>query len=275
MDAYGEFLAAVRRDINCLSDRDRMTKKNGLLRLDKAVRGQPDHLLVARLFTEELHKPLLSCFGDATEKVREVSLTLVTYLVLETKIVAGEALTDVLPLLLAALLGRFRVIPFPESSEELRFRFLEFLVDLTKLKGLDVARSGKLLLPNLLQNVQHQHWKVRKSSVECLASVIAASTENFALLEEVFPLLHQLLSDRHPAVRHALGNMLLQLIETGLSGRWAEERIDFETEEEQLMKFDRYEHRLLAMWRIALACLIDGLAGVDIPKIWLLELQST
>ncbi|CAD7936494.1 unnamed protein product [Amoebophrya sp. A120] len=287
MDKYTEFVAAVRRDINCLSDRDRMTKKNGLVRLDKTLRKESDHTLVSRLFAEELHKPLLSCFGDGMEKVREVALGLTMHLIVETKIVTGEVLNDVLPLLLAALLGRFRVLPFPESSEELRFRFLECLVELTKLPGLDVspyshdlfdglskaltdsfpdakkqacaliadlckiippnkvARSGKLLLPNLLANVQHQHWKVRKSSVECLMYLISASTENYTMLEEIFPILHQLLNDRHPTVRHALAQLLIKLVSTGLTSHWAQERIDFEAEEEQLMQFDRYEHRLL------------------------------
>ena len=42
MDAYGEFLATVRRDINRVSDRDKAARRDGILKLDKALkkRGQ-------------------------------------------------------------------------------------------------------------------------------------------------------------------------------------------------------------------------------------------
>lgn len=45
-----------------------------------------------------------------------------------------KILNDTLPLILAAVLGRLRTLPFPETSEELRFRFLELLSALVKKK---------------------------------------------------------------------------------------------------------------------------------------------
>ncbi|CAD7963445.1 unnamed protein product [Amoebophrya sp. A25] len=67
--------------------------------------------------------------------------------------------------------------------------------------------------------------------------------------------MHQLLNDRHPAVRRALSEMVQKLVHTGLTSHWAEERIDFDSDEEQLMKFERYEHRLLYL---LLNCIVDG-----------------
>ena len=74
MDPYEEFVAGLRRDINCLGDRDRMTRKNGLTRLERALKKEKRTDLVAKLFAGELHKPLLACFGDPLEKCRELAL---------------------------------------------------------------------------------------------------------------------------------------------------------------------------------------------------------
>ena len=38
MNDYEEFRARLRRDLNCLSDKDRNTRRTGLQRVDKAIR---------------------------------------------------------------------------------------------------------------------------------------------------------------------------------------------------------------------------------------------
>ncbi|CAD7963447.1 unnamed protein product [Amoebophrya sp. A25] len=65
-DAYDTFLLAVRRDVNCLADRDRMTKRNGLLRLDKAVRKETDHKLVAKFASETITVLLRRRYREST-----------------------------------------------------------------------------------------------------------------------------------------------------------------------------------------------------------------
>jgi len=126
MDAYQEFLLTVRRDINCLSDSDRNTRRNAIGRLDRALAagGKAPQHFVQRLFLEELHKPLFRLFADQTEKCREVSMAMTFRLV---DLISVIELENMLPLLLAALLGRYRAHPFPEPSEELRVEGLRFL----------------------------------------------------------------------------------------------------------------------------------------------------
>eukprot|EP00429_Kryptoperidinium_foliaceum_P064296 CAMPEP_0176064936 /NCGR_PEP_ID=MMETSP0120_2-20121206/32392_1 /TAXON_ID=160619 /ORGANISM="Kryptoperidinium foliaceum, Strain CCMP 1326" /LENGTH=982 /DNA_ID=CAMNT_0017398517 /DNA_START=9 /DNA_END=2954 /DNA_ORIENTATION=+ len=129
MDGYQEFLLTVRRDINCLSDGDRMVRRGAILRLEKTLfsSGKTSPELARRLFLEDLHKPLFRLFADQTEKCREVSVSMTSRFV---DLVPINDLENILPLLLAALLGRFRVMPFPEPSEELRLEGLRLLSQL-------------------------------------------------------------------------------------------------------------------------------------------------
>mmetsp|Transcript_151005 Transcript_151005/g.263102 ORF Transcript_151005/g.263102 Transcript_151005/m.263102 type:complete len:960 (+) Transcript_151005:85-2964(+) len=138
MDGYEEFLLTVRRDVNCLSDQgDRNVRKKAVDRLEKSLfgggRGKPaSPEFVRRLFLEELHKPLFRMFSDQSEKCRELSLAMALRFV---DFVDLADLENVLPLLLSGLLGRLRILPFPEPSEELRLeclRLLSHLLDVCK-----------------------------------------------------------------------------------------------------------------------------------------------
>jgi len=126
MDSFQEFLLTVRRDINCLSDGDRMVRRGAIIRLEKTLlsSGKANKDFVRRLFMEDLHKPLFRCFADQTEKCRELSVSMTLQLV---DLVPIADLENLLPLLLAALLGRLRTLPFPETSEELRLELLRLL----------------------------------------------------------------------------------------------------------------------------------------------------
>eukprot|EP00434_Breviolum_minutum_P033785 symbB.v1.2.029896.t1/scaffold3318.1/size84623/5 len=138
MDGYQEFLLSVRRDINCLCDNDRAVRRGAVVKLEKALlsggKTQVAPAYLQRLFLEELHKPLFRMFADQGEKCREVSLSMTLRF---SDLLPVQEVENVLPLLLAALLGRFRSQPFPEQSEELRLealRVLSHLFDVCKEK---------------------------------------------------------------------------------------------------------------------------------------------
>lgn len=116
----------MRRDINCLSDGDRMVRRGAILRLEKTLlsAGKAPPEFVRRLFLEDLHKPVFRMFADQNEKCRELAISMTSRLV---DLVAVSELENLLPLLLAGLLGRFRMVPFPEQSEELRLEGLRLL----------------------------------------------------------------------------------------------------------------------------------------------------
>mmetsp|Transcript_96123 Transcript_96123/g.170577 ORF Transcript_96123/g.170577 Transcript_96123/m.170577 type:complete len:951 (+) Transcript_96123:63-2915(+) len=126
MDGYQEFLLTVRRDINCLTDTDRAVRRGAVVKLEKTLltSAKIDKEYVRRVFLEELHKPLFRMYADQGEKCRELSISMTLRFL---DIVQVEDLENLLPLLLAALLGRLRSIPFPEQSEELRLEVLRLL----------------------------------------------------------------------------------------------------------------------------------------------------
>jgi len=126
MDSYEEFLLTVRRDINCLSEADRMTRKKAIERLQKSLLsgGKTKQEFIVRLFLQELHKPLFRMFGDQAEKCREMALAMAPQFI---DMLPAADFENILPLLLSGLLGRLRTVPFPETSEELRLEVLRFL----------------------------------------------------------------------------------------------------------------------------------------------------
>jgi len=126
MDPYEEFLLTIRRDINCLGENDRVVRRNALVKLEKTVRAQRkvSDDIILRAFLEELHKPLLRLLADPGEKCRELSLDLLGDFIAQ---LSYDQLSDLLPLLLAAVLGRIRALPFPEQSEEIRLEILTLI----------------------------------------------------------------------------------------------------------------------------------------------------
>eukprot|EP00397_Hematodinium_sp_SG-2012_P003752 GEMP01003760.1.p1 GENE.GEMP01003760.1~~GEMP01003760.1.p1 ORF type:complete len:903 (+),score=216.32 GEMP01003760.1:357-3065(+) len=139
MDPYEEFGLTIRRDINCLSESDRTLRRTALVKLEKALRSERkvEEAFAVRAFQEELHKPLLRLLGDKGEKCRELSLDLLNYFI--QKLPLAE-LKDLLPLILAGVLQRIRILPFPEPSEEIRMEIL-------RVVGTILDVSEKLIAP--------------------------------------------------------------------------------------------------------------------------------
>ena len=89
----------TQRDLNCLSDPDRNTRKRALEKISKDVNahvGKPDFTPdVVKSNLDLLHKPLLKCVKDPAEKCRELSVTILAALVplvsaKDVEAIAGE-----------------------------------------------------------------------------------------------------------------------------------------------------------------------------------------
>ena len=89
----------TQRDLNCLSDPDRNTRKRVLEKISKDVNahvGKPDFTPdVVKSNLDLLHKPLLKCVKDPAEKCRELSVTILAALVplvtaKDVEAIAGE-----------------------------------------------------------------------------------------------------------------------------------------------------------------------------------------
>jgi len=95
----------TQRDLNCLSDPDRNTRKRALEKISKDVQarsGKPDFTAdVVKHNLDLLHKPLLKCVKDPAEKCRELSITILGALVplataADVAAIAGEVRAVVL-----------------------------------------------------------------------------------------------------------------------------------------------------------------------------------
>ena len=136
------------RDLNCVGDADRSTRQRALSRFDDALgtgRGASADLLVpgarSRLVAEGLLAALLLRLSDPVEKNRELALHILWQLVEQDQCGGAAASSPghaLEPAVVASVLSeavrvgesRLCEVPFPESSEELRLRWLELLSQL-------------------------------------------------------------------------------------------------------------------------------------------------
>ena len=74
------YLQSLHRDINCLADDNRGTRKRALEKIRKEVFSKKPHFsaTVLQVTFEEILKPALKLFADPTEKCRELSVQLVS-----------------------------------------------------------------------------------------------------------------------------------------------------------------------------------------------------
>ena len=95
--AMGEL--CTQRDLNCLADPDRSTRKRTLEKLAKDVAAGAGKPVFTAEFVKRnldlLHKPLLKCVRDPAEKCRELSVTILSALLplvnaADVEAVAGE-----------------------------------------------------------------------------------------------------------------------------------------------------------------------------------------
>jgi hypothetical protein len=136
------------RDLNCLGDADRSTRQRALSRFDDALgtgRGAAADLLMpgarSRLVGEGLLAALSLRLSDPVEKNRELALRILWQLVEQDQCGGAAASSPghaLEPAVVASMLSeaarvgasRLCEVPFPESSEELRLRWLELLTQL-------------------------------------------------------------------------------------------------------------------------------------------------
>jgi hypothetical protein len=88
---------ATQRDLNCLSDPDRGTRKRALEKISKDVQARGGSFAAdsVKQNLDLLHKPLLKCIKDPAEKCRELSVTILGALIplasaADVEAIAGE-----------------------------------------------------------------------------------------------------------------------------------------------------------------------------------------
>ena len=122
-------IASLARDINCLADADRSTRRGGLDRIAARLSPAPpppdaplDGATLQAVAVAAVAQPLVRLLSDSVEKIREGAAALLTRLV--------ATLPDprpLLPSLLPALAARIGSTPVAEPSEEVRLALTQLL----------------------------------------------------------------------------------------------------------------------------------------------------
>ncbi|KAK3262763.1 hypothetical protein CYMTET_28396 [Cymbomonas tetramitiformis] len=118
------YVASVQRDINCLSDNDRNTRKRALDKLNKGMFGKsaPSPEVLQEVFCRNVLPPAARLLSDTVEKNRELTVALLRS--------AAESLTDVaplLPLIFPVMVQRLGNVPVLEDSEEIRLQLVDLI----------------------------------------------------------------------------------------------------------------------------------------------------
>jgi dynein assembly factor 5 len=172
-EEYEKYFHTVARDINGLSENDRNVRREALKRLERSFvskRAAPI-ATVGQVFVQSAHKPLLKCLADSIEKCRELALAILKDLLVT---LPERDCLDVLPLVLAAIVQRFKKLPFPEESEELRLELLEFLRAVVKRFATHLAVYSHDLLDALAKALTDASPETKRVACELVAELVAA-----------------------------------------------------------------------------------------------------
>jgi len=245
--SYLELVTKHKRDINCLNDEDKNTRKRGIIKLNRELfKSEVDKEDYFEFYSKELKKPLLRTVEDQVEKCRELSLEIITKFVENL----GDKMKEEVNFIIPVLLSRINNIPYPEESEELRLQIVQILRTLVKkfpnellpfLSDSFVAFSKAALdafpdvkketaavlielcqqYPNkveayckpiilpLLKNLSHQHSRVRRAHMETIQQLLLCAPR---FIEDFLPKLKDLQEDRSQDVRKLYFNSLKVLL---------------------------------------------------------------
>lgn len=155
MEQSERILATLQRDLNCLVDPDRSTRRRALERLQKQLlqgeaNNSPAYLADLQVaWDDTILKKVLKALCDSVEKCRELAIHLINGVV--NKISKVDQTVALVVPLIAERMGQ---LPLLEKSEEVRLEMINFL-------GSECMRrcSGdtlKLVVGHLIQGGSHR-----------------------------------------------------------------------------------------------------------------------
>ena len=220
-----EFTKKQQRNVNCLTDPNRSTRRRALIKFAKEFKTKPkpnEIQIQAQFFIQSIQSPLITCLSDDVEKCRELSCTILTYFVNEILITTEhhEAIITLFEMIVPVLTIRVGSIPFAEPTEEIRLCLMELLT--TMLTHPAIATSPKINEqgPDLLAIYA-------RASQDAFPDVKKACAKGVKILSQVAPLnLHSNmgkcvvslianLSHQHSRVRCLTLDALATLLPTG------------------------------------------------------------
>ncbi|TMW60589.1 hypothetical protein Poli38472_000631 [Pythium oligandrum] len=184
---YQQLAMKLQRDINCLSDAERSTKRRACDKLLRVLQSEAHQLSVnvlRQLCSVNMKAVLLKCASsDAVEKCREKSVSILLFFAERKALEHSAAVLQELVALVSERLGK---VPYPEPTEEIRLQLLQLLH--TYLKQL-AELPERLSLRDVIADVANVLGKtavdpfpdVKKLTADCVIVLSRAWKQDIAL----------------------------------------------------------------------------------------------
>ena len=129
----------AQRDLNCLADDNRQTRKRALTKLGALPSAGHAPEVLAPVWSELLRTPITKLFADPVEKNRELAITLTSDLF---AVVPDATIVESLALVVPAAVARVGGSVVAEESEEIRLLLLELARLLVQRCGASLSASA-------------------------------------------------------------------------------------------------------------------------------------
>lgn len=187
MEQSERIVATLQRDLNCLVDPDRSTRRRALERLQKQLlqgeaNNSPTYLADLQVaWDDTILKKVLKALCDNVEKCRELAIHLISGVV--NKISKVDQTVALVVPLIAERMGQ---LPFLEKSEEVRLQMINFLGS-----GCMIRCSGdtlKLVVRHLIQvlciSLGDQFHEIKKGASRAIVKLTEFASEEFSEMSE-------------------------------------------------------------------------------------------
>ena len=248
MSSESEAVGVSKRNVNCLSDPDRNTRRRAIAAITQSVKSVANDTsrLDSVIEQTQLLPPLLNLFHDSVEKNRDLAINLAKFILQHA---SAQIVQNVMPLLMVAVTKRIGPKP-EEQTEELRLALLEMLrllltrfaaqlaayipelvsilqsgfadpfpdakklactisIELASALPKEIETQCSPMIKSLVPCMAHQHSRVRSSAVASLEALLLCES---SALGEIGPQLALLASDRTPLVREHVTKSLSRLL---------------------------------------------------------------
>ncbi|XP_002740361.1 dynein axonemal assembly factor 5-like [Saccoglossus kowalevskii] len=208
-----DVLQGIARQINCLSDDNRTTRRRGIDGIRKATLGKepPLEKEILKEVLNHIVKSILKCFSDPVEKCRELAIHFIG-----DYITSVDNFEDILPYLIPTLVQRLGCKEIVENAEELRLTLVELLTKIVEICKKNVAPYLDDMIQILQKTIVDPYPEVKKQSCKCTSLLAKTIPEHFHLLSEslIAPLLLTV-SHQHSKVRVACINTIGDVLQYG------------------------------------------------------------
>ena len=194
-----EILQNINRNINCLGEDNRNTRKRAIEGIRKEIIGRKDGLdgEIIQEVLNEIIRPVLKLVSDPVEKCREVSIDF-----LKDSISKSSKPEEFLSFIIPVLTQRLGQIDVVEPSEEIRLQSVVFLTELVNLTQKHMVAYFDDMVSILQRTIIDPYPEVKKESCKCTCALARAVPQHFHMQSEslIKPLL-QSISHQHSKVR--------------------------------------------------------------------------